>query len=319
MLTITVGFSLPHGYQSPFVSLDSNEHALTFTLQEGTHTATSESVNLGVIHGFEGRSLKGQFSFHYTYDGAAGVITVCGTDFDSADSLCLTTVPEGTDEVCRQRAADGGFLAEDRQANPHWNYLTPLTPGLKEVLAGIVRAVNDRLIAALEQEPGLIVQVRKHPPVLPADLHQQLLVVYRNGEFLGLHEPGQTYGPGDVAVTVESVFGGEVTLNYAEQFANVIGSTNDPKIAGLSWIQLWANQFGVYPVVCTSYQSNGFPCGNALVGGHVIAGNKAKYVAAGSNAVWIFPICVQHNNNDNVYMEALMYLKGIWLKNYLGW
>jgi hypothetical protein len=27
---------------------------------------------------------------------------------------------------------------------------------------------------------------------------------------------------------------------------------------------------------------------------------------------------VAHNNNDNVYMEALMYLEGIWLKNYLG-
>jgi hypothetical protein len=121
-----------------------------------------------------------------------------------------------------------------------------------------------------------------------------------------------------VVLTLESVFGGEVTLSYGEQFANVIGSTTDPKIAGLTWIQLWANQFGVYPVVCTSYQLNGFSCGSSLVGGHVIAGTQAKTVTPGSNSVWIFPICVQHNNNDNVYMEALKYLKGIWLKNYLG-
>ena len=70
--------------------------------------------------------------------------------------------------------------------------------------------------------------------------------------------------------------------------------------------------------ICTSYQFGGFGCGNSLVGGHIILGTQAKIVAKGSNSVYIMPICIQHNNDDNVYMEALKYLKGIWLKNYLG-
>jgi hypothetical protein len=318
MLKVVVRFSLPNGYQSQFVKLNQQEHALNFILPEGTNTAISDFVDLGVIHGFEGRRLLGQFTFQYSYDGQRRVITVCGTTFDSADSMSLTTVPEGTSEYCRQHATGGGFVGDELTANPHWNYRTPLTPGLQDVLGGVIRTVNNRLIEALEKEPRLVVQVRKPPPELSAEAHHQLLTVYRNGVFQGFHEPGRVYGPQDTVLTVESVFGGEVTLNYQETFANVIGSTSDPKIAGLTWIQVWANQFGTYPVVCTSYQLNGFPCGNSLVGGHVIGGTQAKVVPKGSNSVWIFPICVQHNNDDSVYMAALKYLKGIWLKNYLG-
>jgi hypothetical protein len=38
---------------------------------------------------------------------------------------------------------------------------------------------------------------------------------------------------------------------------------------------------------------------------------------SGSNSVYIMPICVQHNNDDNVYMATLTNVKGIWLNNYL--
>lgn len=318
MLSVKVSFSLPNPYRNEFVSLSDSEHTVAFKLDEGTNVARSDFVDLGVISSFEGRRLLGQFSFEYTYEPDRRVITVCGTDFDSAGSMCLTTVPQGTTEYCRQRSADGGFVSDELAANPHWNYLTTLTPGLRDVFRGIVRTVSDRLIDALKKVPQLIVQVRKDPPEMSAEEHQQFLTVYRGGKFLGFHEPGRQYGPQDEIFTVDSVFGGEVTLTYGEAFANVIGSTNDPKIAGLSWIQLWANQFGTYPVVCTSYQSNGFNCGNSLVGGHVIGGTHASIVPQGSNSVWILPICIQHNNNDNVYMQALKYLKGIWLKNYLG-
>jgi hypothetical protein len=318
MLKMVVRFSLPNGYQNHFVSLHEYQHTLSFILHEGTNTAKSDFVDLGVIHGFERRRLLGQFTFQYSYDSERRVVTVCGTAFDSGDSMCLTTVPEGTSEHCTQRVAGGGFVGDELTANPHWNYLTPLTPGLQDVLGGVVRTVNHRLIEALEKEPQLIVQVRKHPPELSAEEHLQFLTVYRDGEFQGFHEPGREYGPRDVVRTLESVFGGEVTLKYGENFANVIGSTDDPKIAGLTWLQLWVKQFDTSPVVCTSYHFNGFSCGNSFVGGHVIAGTKAKAVAKGSDSVWIFPICIQHNNDDAAYMEALKYFKGIWLKNYLG-
>ena len=318
MLNIEVRFSLPIVYHNAFVTLHACEHNVVFHLKEGTHVAQSPLLDLGVAHSVEGRPLLGHFSFEYTYEPARRLITVCGTDFDSARGMCLTTVPEGTSEQCRQRGAGGGFEADELRANPRWNYLTPLTPGLRDVFEGVVRTVNDRLVEALKKVPQLNVQVRQHPPELSAEEHRKFLTVYRDGQFLGLHEPGREYGPLDEVYSVESVFGGEVFLNYGEAFANVIGSTNDPKIAGLTWIQLWANQFNTYPVICTSYQFNGFGCGNSLLGGHVIGGTQATVVPQGSNSVWILPICIQHNNTNAGYMEALKYLTGIWLKNYLG-
>ena len=174
------------------------------------------------------------------------------------------------------------------------------------------------MIEALKRVPGLIVRVRQHPPELSADDYLNLLTVYRRGEFLGLYDQGREYGPDDVVATIESVFGGEVTFKVNEAFANVIGSTHDPKIAGQAWLNLWVNQFEVYPTICTSFQFQGFPCGSVLLGGHVVIGKVAQNVPAGSNSVYIFPICKSHNNNDNVYMEALQYQSGVWLKNYLG-
>lgn len=110
MLNIEVRFSLPIVYHNAFVTLHEHQHTLVFHLEEGTHIAQSEVVDLGVVHRFEGRRLLGQFSFEYTYEPERRVITVCGTDFDSVQSMCLTTAPEGTSEFCRQRSAGGGFL-----------------------------------------------------------------------------------------------------------------------------------------------------------------------------------------------------------------
>ena len=299
MLDIEVPFSLPIGYDNSFVTVRGRSHVVAFHLKEGTHVARSEPVDLGVVHGVGGRRLLGEFSFEYTYEPERRVVTVNGSDFDSARSMCLITTPEGTGEFCRQRVA-GGFLAEDLTGNPRWNYVTYLTPGLRDVFAGLVRTVNDRAIEALQKVPGMIVQVRTHPPQLSAEEQQQFL--YESG--------------GDV-FTVDSVWGGVVTLKYSEAFANVIGSSQDPKIGGMSWIRLWEQQYGVTATICTSYQFKGFPCNYPILGGHVISGQHAETVHPGSNSVWIFPICQQHNNNDNVYMAALRYLNGIWLKNYM--
>ena len=49
-------------------------------------------------------------------------------------------------------------------------------------------------IEALEAQPELTVQVRRHPPELSAEEHQKFLVVYRDGQFQGFHELGRN-GP----------------------------------------------------------------------------------------------------------------------------
>lgn len=317
-MEITVQTGVPFAYDNGFVAIEAATHTLAFTLDEGGSVAQSQVVLLGRVPMAGGRPLLGRFSFAYAWSRETGVVTVNGTDFDDPGTMCLTTWPEGSMERCRQRASGGGFREEDLKANTVWNYTTPLTPGVEELLAGLARGANDAVIQALQAQPGIVVQVRKPVPKLSPELHAKLLFVYRDGVFDRAYLAGAPVAADEQVLTVESVFGGEVTLNYAEAFANVIGSTSDPKIAGLSWIQLWANQYGQYPVICTSYHSNGFGCGNTLVGGHVIGGTVAKSMPKGSNAVWIFPICIQHNNDDHVYMQALKYLKGIWLKNYLG-
>jgi hypothetical protein len=235
--------------------------------------------------------------------------------------MTLITTPRGTNEVCFEHASSSGFMADEVYRNPGWNYHSQMMPGAATVIKDIVRGAKDAMIAALEgqAEPQLIVQVRKLLPELPIEDYHQLYLVFRNGQFLETYDHTRQYKPHDTVHLPESTFGGVVTMDYGQNFANVIGSTNDPRINGLSWIQLWTNSVRLgYPTVCTSQGYNNFPCSNYLVGGHVIIGNQARIVAAGSNDVYIYPICSPHNNNDGVSMAALMYTKDVWLKNYMG-
>jgi hypothetical protein len=163
----------------------------------------------------------------------------------------------------------------------------------------------------------LIVQVRKDPPELSAHEYRQLLAVYRHGVFRGLYGQVSDFGPDDVVHTIESVLAGTAKFATGQAFANVIGSSGDPKIDGQTWVGLWAAEFGVYPGICTSYDFNGFDCSNYIVGGHIIPGKQAERMPPGST-VYIMPICQKHNRNDSVYMAALQFQNAVWLEYYLG-
>jgi hypothetical protein len=198
MLEINLSFAPYASYDNAFVELTERQYNVPITLVDGTHTCTSENLVVGSLPSFENRPLRAHLTFQYTYDELGHVITVSGTDFASAHSISLVTFPEGTSELCRQRAvASAGFAADDLTSNPHWNYRTPLMPGLEDVLRGMVRQANDSLIAALQRVENLTVRVRKDPPALSAADYQQLLAVYRKGAFHGRardHRPG---GQGD--------------------------------------------------------------------------------------------------------------------------
>lgn len=315
MLEISLSFSPYVSQGSEFAELTERRYRIPVTLTEGTNTFTSDDFAIGTLPSFENRQLMARISFQYTYDEAAHLITVNGTDFASANSIRLVTFPEGTSELCTQRAiATAGFPADDLAGNPHWNYRS--LPGIEAALRGMTREANDSLINSLQMRQGLIVRVRTDPPVLSAEDYQKLLAVYRDAPFQELRETDDD-AAAQVAQAIQSTWGGTVTFNVNENFANVISSTGDPKIGGLTWIMLWANQFGVYPTICTSLNYNGFKCGQPQVGGHVIVGTVAKAMPTGSNSVYIMPICQQHNNNDNVYMAAITNQQGIWLNNYM--
>ena len=258
----------------------------------------------------------GRLTFHYSYDSEKETVTICGTDYASSNGMTLITTPHDMDEVCFEHAAEAGFVA-DEICNGAWNYRNQIMPGAANIFKDIARGANKALIAALEAQPRLIVRVRQPVPELPMEDYLNLCFVYRDGKFLETYDPARQYEPPDFKTTVDSVFGGTVTWALGADFANVIGSTDDPKPPGYtSWIQLWRAYFGT-PASCTSLNFQGFPCTNTIFGGHIIAGQTATRVSAGSNDVYIFPICKRHNDDDSVYMETVTNRNGIWLKNYL--
>lgn len=111
-----------------------------------------------------------------------------------------------------------------------------------------------------------------------------------------------------------------MTFSLKQAFANVIGSTNDPKPKPYtSWYGAWKHQFGFQLDKCSSYKFDEFECteGDNLDGGHVALDKDAQQWPVGSDAVYIIPICRAHNNNNKVYMEPVSNREALWLKNYL--
>jgi hypothetical protein len=118
---------------------------------------------------------------------------------------------------------------------------------------------------------------------------------------------------------LDSTYVGTVTWSSKANFANVIGSTDDPKVPGFtSWISLWQDKCngGAGPSKCTSYNyfSNDptRKCSSTFYGGHVVTGKSAMTMPKGST-VYIFPVCGFHNASDTTYMEALYNLTGVQL------
>mmetsp|Transcript_21506 Transcript_21506/g.33426 ORF Transcript_21506/g.33426 Transcript_21506/m.33426 type:complete len:385 (-) Transcript_21506:31-1185(-) len=103
------------------------------------------------------------------------------------------------------------------------------------------------------------------------------------------------------------------TWKKGTSVVNVIGSTNDPKNDGKTWLNLWKLKTNNNTVVykkghkdCSSFVS-GYcdESGNGnLIGGHVVQGEKAVKLEKGAD-VWILPICSKHNSNDEVTMKLV--------------
>lgn len=311
---MTLGLS--SNYSNEFIDITKTDYHLSFQLQAGKNTVKTPVMPIGKLTYLDNDVLLAQLSFSYEFDKEDGVFTIDGADFSSEDSMCLTTFPQGYEEFCYQNASKLSIGNKSTLFHPNWNYNTPMTPGLNVIFTGIVKSAIDILIDIASKQKELTIRIKTPPPKLSPEEHKALLLVYINHEFSGLYNPAKDYGAQFTVKTIESVWGGVVKFHYREDFANVIGSTHDPKIGGNSWIRLWENQFG-QATICTSYHSGGFRCNNWLVGGHVILGTWARKEREGSNDVYIMPICSAHNNDDNVYMQALEYQNGIWLKKYL--
>jgi len=320
-LRVSFPVGLADGYIAGDLELTAVVHHIQADFEDGDHLFTSQDFELGTVRVAGSRALIGRLTFRYSYNSESNTVTVCGTDYPSADGMAMMTMPSGMeDAACFEHAAAAGFLADEVYRNGKWNYYSPLMPGAPETIKGIVRGASDALIASLKEVPDLFVQVRQLLPELSAEDFQALSFVSREGRFLEVYDPTHAYRPDDELHAPTSTYGGTETWQLDSDFANVIGSTPDPRPptpSNRSWLNLWERATG-RKAVCTSI---GFPpdvpCRGSLVGGHIIRGEVARQVRRGSNEVRIFPICRGHNGRDQTYMQTRQERNAVVLHDYL--
>jgi hypothetical protein len=156
------------------------------------------------------------------------------------------------------------------------------------------------MISALEGLPDIVVEQRSPLPDLPPQLYFDLTSVQSEGKAIGPYNPVATYDSRWSITGIGSQYWKTSRISYPRHFANVIGSSGDPKVKSLSWIRLWERYCGQRrPDECSSRgYPLGFRCGRKIVGGHAVRGHQAREVKPGSWEVFIIPICHEHNMND---------------------
>ncbi|KAF3912614.1 hypothetical protein AA313_de0207335 [Arthrobotrys entomopaga] len=315
VVSFFVGSRLPYSIQH--LDLPGKVHQVDIDLKDGDHTIASSEFELGTFKLNGQKAILGRLRFGYSYDSKNKVVTVCGTDYASAGSMTLITRPEGTDQLAFEYSASG-FAADETCAHQDWNYNTQLMPGVAKIFKDLTRQANESFIEALIKTQKYMVRIRGNLPELPMEDYLNLcMVTNASGELLGSYDPTVEYEEGVKINPIDSFYKGTTVVGYGSYFANVIGSTWDPKIKHQAWIELWRQTVngGQQPALCTSFNFNGFACGPVDKGGHIIPGTNASWIPDGSD-VYIFPICTAHNNNDKVYMSALAYQTAVWLTGY---
>jgi hypothetical protein len=300
---------------------------LSLPLQGGSGIATTRPQPVGGTPDFPGVPLLATLSVWYDYEPETRVLTLCRQDLVSSDATHITTFPAGSGRKARHYGYSPLAIHDGTKGS--WNMAAaraaaPLVVGARPwdaVLApqqavwGAQQAIVDAAHAH-----GLNVALRTPVPSLAREELAGLRVVYRDGVFKGGFDPLVPLEAHDTLIALHSVWGGTARFNHREAFANVIGSTDDPKIDGLTWRRLWAKEFGP-PPQCTSL---GFPASltctpagnNSPVGGHVLLGTTPSSVPVGSDKVFIIPICSRHNARDDVHMQAIANQNAVWLHKY---
>lgn len=327
---LRVSVNISPMYQNHFVTMERLALDLVLSLQEGPQVITTEPVQIGTLNGFGNPAILASFSIWYEFNSAQQTLVLCSNEFVSEKSPFITTQLQGTTQTCIHHAHPGVNVTG--RTNITWNPNTPLTPGLPQELQATVQAINT---AVLQQARnlGLTVIELGTPPLLPAEVYKSFCPVYHQGKFYEFYDESKSYGPDYTIGTFDSIYGGLTHLTGLEAFANVIGSTCDPKVPNYSsWISLWIGKVGPTSV-CTSYNTAGIPgsqvgaftCTPAkpgksepLFGGHVILGENSETTPKSVNYVLILPICPNHNSNDSVYMQAITYTTAVALHNYFG-
>jgi hypothetical protein len=221
--------------------------------------------------------------------------TFCSNDLVSPDSTYLTTVPEGTNEYCRQYTYYG---KQAYTTNTHWNVFTPLTSGLHIALRLAARCANQIVINAAKQ----VYNVSERRP--PAIAHKSRWLVFQGGVFQefysGLNSEffkKQNNAVDNITLlNCSAVVVGRSTWQQDTLFSSVTNPIGDP-VSG-TWLDVWMDEYESNLRGCASldYLSG---CGNPsiVVGGHVVLGTEPGDVLNGADNVVVMTICTGHRTS----------------------
>lgn len=310
---VTVELPLTPSYNGEGLTMAQQSVQATLDLTGGNRTYDSAPKNVGTHNGME---IHAQLTFSYSYDKDEDKVTIRGNDDATPDQLRITTSLGGEPDLAYYHTPNESGL--NVASNHMWTAQVEQAPNLKQAMAATAAACNTALVKALMDAGVSSVLTIGTPPTVTAENLNNFKLMY-----------GETITPLDVTdlpaeiarvqFQVDSTYVGTVTWKANATFANVIGSTDDPKIDGQSWIELWANKCnsGKDTDKCSSYNyASGDPnwkCSSTILGGHVITGTTAKKMNKG-DTVYIYPICKPHNNSDANSMKSLYNPEGVQLK-----
>ncbi|MCI5123103.1 MAG: hypothetical protein D3925_01155 [Candidatus Electrothrix sp. AR5] len=314
-----VAFDLPLFNPINQGPLRQGQHAVSIQLEltDGEHLFTSDPMVIGTFFHF---NIYGYISLPYSYNSEMQYVTICGPEATSDEQL---TIHISLEQHPKLTSRHSNYNSDATRVAPTmWTDFIDKTPVVKQVYQTTIRQAIDALVNQL-LDAGVqgVIQTGPGPVVNPHN--------YQNYKAMFAPQKADVEQPSlddffELQEIVESTYHGTITWNLNYAFANIIGSTPDPKPTGYSsWIQLWADTCngGHDTTLCSSYgYADGHPpftCNTSdFVGGHVIPGKTAKQVVTGGTA-YIFPICKQHNGNDNIYMSMRYNPIGVVLHNYM--
>jgi hypothetical protein len=310
---VTVELPLTPAYEGNGITLTSQSVTATLDLSGGTRTFDSVEKTVGT---YQGAEVRAKLTFTYHYDKEEDKVTIRGNDDITADQLRITTSLGGEPNLASHHTPNDAGL--NLASNHLWVAKVKQAPGLGEAMAATARSCNDILVKALMDAGVSSVLKRGTAPVVTLENLNDFKQMF--GEEVTPLD--LSTAPAEVAriqFIVYSTYVGTVTWAANTTFANVIGSTDDPKPVGVtSWLELWANKCnnGKDTDKCSSYnffsKDTTWTCTNDSVGGHVIPGTTAKSMSKGST-VYIYPICKRHNGSDPNYMKSLYNPEGVQL------
>ena len=313
--SLTIDLPITQAYQSGDVTLNAQTIPARLELTEREHLFRSDKVLVGKYNSID---IHAQIEFWYKYDAGQNKITLRGNDDKSDAQLSITTFSGGSPSLAFRHTPNA---VAQTQANM-WADHVRQDAGLANVMTAQTRQCNQVLVDALIDAGISAVLVLRPTPIITL----ANLAAYRDmlGDEIGATENLDTESEIKLLqFRLNSVYGGNVTWANNAQFANIIGSTTDPRPSKYSsWLDMWRTEVngGNAPANCTSlnFFSNdpSRKCSTTFVGGHVVTGQTPLSPATGST-VYLYPICNVHNGVNSCYMEVKQNRTGIQLNDYM--